>query len=192
MAAAILATKTSVMALVLLGGVVTGAVVAVASNGTLATLNYHITGVQPVQPEVLPINLSLGTLAPGSTGTVTGNATVNITSAGLYQVRLNHVEQLNSVFSEFVVVVNINGEAFTLTAGRGQDTATVYLTPASYKLEIRLTYQVSQSPFGELSVHNLAFLTIQPAGHLSTAPTPPTVSSHSRGHHDKDDNDSDN
>jgi hypothetical protein len=190
MAAAILATKTSLLALVLLGGVATGAVIAAASNGSLATLNYRITGVQPSQPQAFPINLSLGTLTPGSKGTISGNATVNISAAGLYQIRLNHADQLDRVFSEFVVTLNIDGQTYTLTTGRGEDSVALTLAAGVYKVDIQLTYQVSQSPFGELSAHNLIFLTIQPATHLASAPVQPVVSS--RGHHDKDDNDPDN
>ena len=125
--------------LVAIAGLIAYSVVAL----NLVNINVEI---QPSQVIVSTVNLNLGTLSPGSNGTVSTSTTIKVNQGREYFFALVNTEQLEGEFSTFLVTITFSNstQTTTITLGwpNGGYNDTVYLAPETYTLYITLQYTV--------------------------------------------------
>jgi hypothetical protein len=153
-------SKTGLIAIALLTAV-GGATAAMAAGfGPLAYISYNIQGANEGQGQIIPTHINLGNLTPGSSGTVTANATVTISKSGNYTFKLLHQEKLEKVFKTFDVNITIGSKTVLLSLEH--DEATVSLQNGTYTVFITIHYVVSKTPKSE-HVSNEPLIVFHPA-----------------------------
>lgn len=129
--------------------------------GPLAYISYHLQ-VSNSTSQIIPAYINLGNLTPGEKGNITANATIIISSNGTYVIKLLHAEKLSKVFSEFNITIEIENK--TLLLNLYQTKVNINLTAGKYIVYIKIFYQVSEHPKGDLNVVNEPLLIIHPKG----------------------------
>ena len=127
-----------------------GVLVAIAGLIAYSVIAYNLVNInfriQPSQVVVNAANLNLGTLSPGSNGTVSTTTTIKVNQGRDYFFALANTEQLEGEFSIFLVTITFSNSTQTVTITLGWPNAgyndTVYLAPNTYTLYITLQYAV--------------------------------------------------
>lgn len=155
----LLASKTAMIAIAMVA-IVAGATgaMAAAGFGPLAYISYTVQGVKNEQ--VIAANINLGNLTPGSSGTVTSNATLIISQSGNYTFKLLHQEKLEKVFTTFDVNITINNKTVMLSLQHEE--STISLQNGTYTVLITIHYVVSKTPKTE-HVSNEPLIIVHPA-----------------------------
>jgi len=127
-----------------------GVLVAVAGLIAYSLMAYNLINIsvtiQPSQVVVNAVNLNLGTLSPGSNGTVSTTTIIKVNQGRDYFFALVNTQQLQEEFSTFLVTISFSNSTQTTTITLGWPNAgyndTVYLAPGTYTLYITLQYAV--------------------------------------------------
>ena len=130
--------------------------------GPLAYISYHIQASNSSSAEIIPAYINLGNLTPGMKGNVTATASIVLHENGTYEIKLLHEDKLSKVFSVFNVTVTIGDKTVVLSLSN--DEATLNLTAGNYTVYIKIIYQVSEHPHGDLNVKQEPLLIIHPYG----------------------------
>ena len=133
-----------------------------AGYGPIAYISYHVQSSNSSSAEIIPAYINLGNLTPGMNGTITANASISLHDNGTYEIKLLHVEKLSKVFSEFNVTITIGNKTVMLTLSN--DDIYLNLTAGNYTVYIKIFYQVSNQPHGDLNVTKEPLLIIHPYG----------------------------
>lgn len=142
-----------ILTTLLAGGIVIGEQV----SGVLANISYTVISPQ-ASIQTIPVSFNLGNLTAGQKGSLSGNATITISTNGTYTIKLVE-DYLDDVFSEFNVTIHIANYTFTLTL-HGKHVYSLYLNKGKYVVNINISYVVSQNPASK-SVSNAPFLIIK-------------------------------
>ncbi|BFH72702.1 hypothetical protein SJAV_06460 [Sulfurisphaera javensis] len=154
--------KALVLGLIAMVAIATGIFIAgVEGYGPIAYISYHVQ-VSNSTAEIIPAYINLGNLSSGMKGNVTVNATIVISNNGTYVIQLLHSEKLSKVFSEFNVTIEIANK--TLLLNLEQTKVNVNLTAGKYIVYIKIFYEVSNHPRGDLNVNKEPLLIIHPKG----------------------------
>ncbi|QIW25087.1 hypothetical protein EWF20_13715 [Sulfolobus sp. S-194] len=154
--------KALLIGLIAMVAIATGIFIAgVNGYGPIAYISYHVQ-VSNSTSQIIPAYINLGNITPGEKGNITSNATIIISSNGTYVIKLLHSEKLSKVFSEFNITIKIGNE--TLLLNLHQTEVTVNLTSGKYIVYIKIFYQVSEHPKGDLDVIKEPLLIIHPKG----------------------------
>ena len=140
----------------------------IAGYGPIAYISYHVqssNSSNQSSAEIIPAYVNLGNLTPGMQGTITVNASISLNNNGTYEISLEHEDKLSKVFSEFNVTITIGNKTVMLTLSN--DDVYLNLTAGNYTVYIKIFYQVSAHPHGDLNVKNEPLLTIHPHGDSS-------------------------
>jgi len=140
----------------------------IAGYGPISYISYHVqasNSSNQSSAEIIPAYINLGNLTPGMQGTITANASISLNNNGTYEISLEHQDKLSKVFSEFNVTITIGNKTVILTLSN--DNAYLNLSTGNYNIYIKISYQVSNQPHGDLSVTNEPLLTIHPYGDSS-------------------------
>jgi len=130
--------------------------------GPIAYISYHIQASNSSSAEIIPAYINLGNLTPGMKGNVTANATIILHENGTYEIEMLHEDKLSKVFSVFNVTMTIGNKTVVLSLSNYN--AKLNLTAGKYIVYIKIFYQVSGYPHGDLNVNQEPFLMIHPYG----------------------------
>jgi len=136
-----------------------------AGYGPIAYISYHVQSSNSSSAEIIPAYINLGNLTPGMKGNTTANASISLHNNGTYEIQLLHEEKLSKVFSEFNVTITIGNKTVMLTLSNND--AYLNLTAGNYTVYIKIFYQVSAHPHGDLDAKNEPLLIIHPYGDSS-------------------------
>lgn len=128
--------------------------------GPIAYISYHVKSSNSSSAEIIPAYINLGNLTPGMKGNASANALIVLYKNGTYEIKLLHEDKLSDVFSTFNVTVTIGNKTVVLSLSN--DEAVLNLTPGNYTVYIKIFYQVSNNPEGDLNVNHEPLLIIHP------------------------------
>lgn len=129
---------------------VVGILVAVAGLIVYSLVSYNLVNmnftIQSNQAIVNTINLNLGTLSAGTSGSTSTSTTITINKGGEYIFYLANTQELQGEFSTFLITISYLNSTQSTTITLGWPNAgyndTVYLAPGTYNLNIELQYTV--------------------------------------------------
>ena len=130
--------------------------------GPIAYISYHVIYTNSTSVEIVPAYINLGNLTPGMKGNASATATIIFHKSGEYEIKLLHEDKLSDVFSEFNVTITIGNKTITLSLSN--DEASFNITAGKYTVYIKIFYQVSTHPEGDLNVKQEPLLIIHPHG----------------------------
>ncbi|AWR96256.1 hypothetical protein DFR86_00985 [Acidianus sulfidivorans JP7] len=136
--------KTTTIALIL------AVTVSIAGLIAYSVISYDLLNltfsIQQSSAIVSTANLDLGTLSPGSGGSVSTSTTITINTGRVYAFYLVDYQELMEEFSTFLVTISFSNstQSTSITLGwpNGGFNDTVYLAPGTYNLQITLQYYV--------------------------------------------------
>lgn len=111
---------------------------------------------ETVHNSIILLRYTFNNITPNSTGNLVFHETINISQGGTYRLAVDG-ENLDEVFSNLTVAVNINGNTYYLYPVDGPDHVYISLTSGTYNVTISVSYttysQISQGTYAELLVH---------------------------------------